>query len=193
MRENDQLDLLIDAALATYSEPPAGLEDRVLHALAAEREAGAAIPHRARLRRRWLPWATALRIAACVLLVLLIQLREPHHETQARIPFSPLPSHDPSRVPAIARADTPAPISHRAKPAVSRTAPELRVAALPKLDVFPTPQPMTPQEKALVASTARASKPQLLALVTAQQNPEGPVTIAAIQIPPLEPIDQGNN
>jgi len=67
------------------------------------------------------------------------------------------------------------------------------VAALPKLDVFPTPQPMTPQEKALVASTARASKPQLLALVTAQQNPEGPVTIAAIQIPPLEPIDQGNN
>jgi hypothetical protein len=193
MRENDQLDLLIDAALATYSEPRAGLEDRVLQALAAERQPGAAMPQSISLRRRWLPWAIALPVAACALLALLIQLREPHREAQARIPSSPLPSHDSSRLTAIAAAKTPAPISHRARPSASRTAPELQVATLPKLDVFPTPQPMTPQEKALFESTTRASKSQLMALVTAQHHPEGPLTIAAIKIPPIEPIDEGNN
>ena len=197
MRENDQLDLLIDAALATYSEPRADLEDRVLQALAAEREPGAAMPQPTPLRRRWLPWAIALPVAACALLALFIQLREPHRTTQARTPSSPLPSHDSSRLTAIAAATTPVTISHGAKPGISRNAlrpsPAPQVAALPKLDVFPTPQPLTSREQALVASTSRAPKAQLLALVTAQHHPEGPVTIAAIQIPPIEPIDRGNN
>lgn len=197
MRENDQLDLLIDAALATYSEPPAGVEDRVLQALANEREASATMPHPAPPRRRWLPWAIALPLAASVLLALLIQLHEPRHPSQARIPSSPLPSHDPSRTTVIAAAKTPRPSSHRASQGLprdtSRPAPNSRVAALPKLDVFPTPQPLTPQEQALVSSTSRAPKTQLLALVAAQQHPDAPVTIAAIQIPPIEPIDLGNN
>ncbi|HEX8812227.1 MAG TPA: hypothetical protein VF742_09575, partial [Terracidiphilus sp.] len=66
-RDNqDHLDLLIDSALSTYAEPRAGLEARVLKHLAAQPA-----------RRRWLPFAIALPIAAACAILLVIHFSRP--------------------------------------------------------------------------------------------------------------------
>jgi hypothetical protein len=64
-------------------------------------------------------------------------------------------------------------------------------APLPKLDVFPTPQPLSPEEQALVNFAARASKSEREALIAAQQQDDAPLRIAAIEIQPLEPPASG--
>jgi hypothetical protein len=63
-------------------------------------------------------------------------------------------------------------------------------APAPKLDVFPTPQPLTPEEHTLVAIAAQAPAPLRKALVEAQLQPGEPLRIAAISIPPIKPPDQ---
>ena len=68
-----------------------------------------------------------------------------------------------------------------------------KAAPLPKLDVFPTPQPLTAEERALVAFAANAPKPELKAVVDAQPQADAPLSIAAIEIQPLDSPDQGGN
>lgn len=58
----------------------------------------------------------------------------------------------------------------------------------PKLDVFPTPQPLTSQERALVSVTTEAPVPVRKALADAQTQDNFPIHIAAIHIPPVEPL-----
>jgi hypothetical protein len=67
------------------------------------------------------------------------------------------------------------------------------VKTLPKLDVFPSPQPLSPEEKALVSFAARAPEPVRQALIDAQTQADAPLNIAAIEIQPLDPPDQGGN
>jgi hypothetical protein len=64
---------------------------------------------------------------------------------------------------------------------------------LPKLNVFPTPQPLTPSEKALVTYIAHAPEAERNALVDAQKQMDAPLSIAAIDIQPLEPPEEGGN
>src|SRR5215472_7488723 len=69
MPDKDDLDLLLDSALATYGGPgpETGLEQRVLSSLAAARAAEQ--ERRARAwPRRWLAWAIAVPVAASLLL-----------------------------------------------------------------------------------------------------------------------------
>ncbi len=204
MRNHDELDLLIDAALATYADPGPGSElaRRVLDRMAEE-------PAHAP-RRRWLPWVFALPAAACLLLVFFVHPRQRIVEPQS------------------GHADQ---VAHLQKPGVliSRTAPHLappRVMAqraitaafnppsaalagnskaLPKLDVFPTPEPLSPQERALAVLAARTPQPELRALAQSQQQDvpltvsaiplmqEVPLTIASIHVMPLESPDKGEN
>lgn len=65
-----------------------------------------------------------------------------------------------------------------------------RAAALPlpKLDVFPAPQPLTAQERALVSVTREAPVPVRKALADVQDQDSVPIHIAAIHIPPVEPL-----
>ena len=86
MREKDDLDLLIDSALATYADPgpDSGLEDRVLVTLAAVRTNTSRV--RTHWRRRWLPWAVAIPIAAGLLFLWLSPARH-----------KPLPASDPQQ------------------------------------------------------------------------------------------------
>ena len=83
MREKDDLDLLLDSALATYADPgpESGLEDRVLATLSAARSSG----ERRRLfgspRRRWLPWAIAVPVVTCLLALWLSIGRTVHAPT----------------------------------------------------------------------------------------------------------------
>jgi hypothetical protein len=193
MREKDDLDLLIDSALSTYADPgpESGLEDRLLVGLSAVRTETPQVP--ARWRRRWLPWAVALPIAAGLLFLWLSPARE-----------KPLPASEPQQ----AREGAPREIAPHAnastevrpqvphRHAVHTTQPTSPVqtaqaAPLPKLDVFPTPQPLTAEERALVLVVTQTPLPAREALVEAQRLDAVPVRIAEIQIPPLEPSDQG--
>jgi hypothetical protein len=194
MREKDDLDLLIDSALATYADPgaDAGLEGRVLAALSPVRKEA---PRRALIRSRWLPWAVALPIAAGLLFLWLSTQRQ-----------KPLPVSEPQQaresVPnAIAprvdsRSTSPIKEQHRhtvrikPQPSPAQTA---QAAPLPKLDVFPTPQPMTPEERALTAVVTQTPVPARPAVLDAESLDHQPVHIAEIQIPPLQPPTQGQN
>jgi hypothetical protein len=183
MRENDDLDLLLDSALKTYAESEASprLEQRILARIAAE-------PSSAQ-RSRWLHWAVALPLAACLLLIVLFvsQHREPSqiaHESSA--PSSPV---------SVLRAEpNPAQVHRgRTRPPLRTASPVLvagRNAPLPKLDVFPTPQPLTAEERALVVIATQTPVPLRKALVEAQSQPDAPLHIAEINIPPIKPPDQ---
>jgi hypothetical protein len=72
---------------------------------------------------------------------------------------------------------------------VPQTVPVQR--SLPKLEQFPSPHPLSPQE-ALLEKFARTSAPaEKAAVVAAQQNPTQPLEIAAIRITPLN-LDKEN-
>jgi hypothetical protein len=60
-------------------------------------------------------------------------------------------------------------------------------APLPKLDVFPTPQPLTPEEQVLAVFAAKAPLTERQALLDAQKQADAPLSIAALQIQPLDP------
>ncbi len=191
MRDKDDLDLLLDSALSTYADPgpQSRLEERVLASLAAARTPSLSDAPR---RRHWLPWAVALSMAACLLVLWLETSRtdrkvspQPQQvreiEPAPRIPSNSasaglIPNRNPKR-----RAQATRPSD--AIEAANRT-------PLPKLDVFPTPHPLTPEERGLATVATEAPMSMRKALLEAQTQDDAPVRIAAIHIPPLEPSDQ---
>ncbi|HEY1897211.1 MAG TPA: hypothetical protein VGG62_13100 [Terracidiphilus sp.] len=193
MREKDDLDLLIDSALATYADPgpDSGLEDRVLVTLAAVRTATPRLPGGG--RRGWLPWAVAIPIAAGLLFLWLSPRRD------QPVPASkPQEAHVSART-AIAPHAEPSSevrpgITHRHAVRATQPAAPVQTAQadpLPKLDVFPTPRPLTAEERALVVAVTQTPLPAQEALIEAESLEHQPVRIAEIQIPPLEPPVQG--
>ncbi|MDE3150299.1 MAG: hypothetical protein KGL37_12590 [Acidobacteriota bacterium] len=202
MREkNDDLDLLpdvlIDAALATYADPgpDSGLDRRVMARISEARIAAEPAP-----RRRWLPWAIALPAAACLLLFLLVlsgpkQLHPPSSNPEQANQSQEAPIAVARTAPSTAPQALPA---HGTKapghgPRSRATALAAKPAPLPKLDVFPTPRPLTPEEQALVEFAAHATKAERESFFAAQQQADEPLQIVAIQIPPLEPPAPGTN
>lgn len=192
MRDNDDLDLLLDSALSSYADPgpEASLEARVLARVTAQ---AAPAP-----RRRWLPWAIALPVAAGLLFLVF-----------SRVQLDHLPSRNvkgvvrPQEAPLVAaHSETPSSLhftpGHRATrplPAVqsNRDGHAAKFAPPPKLDVFPTPQPLTPEEQALALFAAHAPEPERKSLIEAQEQADAPLGIAAIHIQPLESPAQGAN
>ncbi len=183
----DLLDPILDAALAKYAavEPRAGLEDRVLSHLQAERER---IPVRA-----WWRWGLAGALAAIVIVAIALAWRVDRSEhlpianhssatEQIRRPANP-PAVATSK-PLVENTPTRASRSRRAI-AVRRAAPGVQAVAQanPKLDVFPSPQPLSEEELALaqyvrnfptdakqVAQAQEASERELLAKMQALAN-----------------------
>jgi len=192
VRNSDELDLLLESALTTYADPgpDSGLEQRILTRVSA----GAAT----RPRRHWLLWAIALPAAACLLPLFL---STPKH----RYPPSghAAPAHPAQVAPLVAAHTGAQPAYHLeapqrlAKPARQTQAQPITLAAkpapYPKLDVFPTPRPLTHAEQALAVFAVRAPEPERESLVKAQEQLEEPLHIAAIHIPLLELPDEGNN
>jgi hypothetical protein len=179
--QENNLDRLIDAALATYADPgPAsGLEARLMARIDAEREH----QHRG---FRWLWACGALAAAACTVLLI-----------------APWRSASPHAAPRItARSERPeadAPsgtsVSQPGKPATA----QLHKAGLhttahnapPKLGVFPIPTPLTGEEQALVHFATRNSEAQVKSLMAVEQPVDAPIDIAAISIPPIKPPSEG--
>jgi hypothetical protein len=188
MPEKDQLDLLIDSAIATYAEPPGGLERGVLNALGEERLLPPLKSNRSTFPIRWIPWAIPL--AACVILALFIHNHVGPPTATARNPAPSQPQlYQPVEPSGFARKPTHVVVARSSKPRAQNLA-STQGDQRPKLDVFPAPQPLTPQEQALVAFVDQAPEIERKAVAQAHQQIEPPISIATIDIPPLGPPDK---
>jgi hypothetical protein len=146
--QGEEMDRLLDAALKEYAavEPRAGLEDRVL---AQVRSGLTSAPGRS-----WWHWGIAAAALTALALIIAMVWR-PRPEPQPK-----LAQHPSLSVPEKVENS---PESHggqssvqrvaikRAKSRSGRTAVAQVAEAAPKLDQFPSPQPLTPQEKRLAA------------------------------------------
>jgi len=156
---HDELDNVIDHVLATYSnaEPLAGLEQRVLDRVR--------IAQGAR-RRRW-RWALMFAVPAVAATLLVI--------------FAPKPKSQPVPLAVVATPPAPVRLPAAVPPAPRRIARPRRPAIAPELakrQFFPTPSPLTEEERLLV-QLARFSPELLLA------RPVDEIEIKPIQIAPL--------
>jgi len=196
MREDDQFDRVLDAALATYGEPEdeSALAGRVLARIA---EARIVDRLAARPNRRWLPWAIALPVAASLLLLFFATQKSalaPAGTTKLSHAPQAMPSITARNIPAAPRSE--AAVRIKSPRATEQTArPEFAVdsTALPKLNVFPTPRPLTPEERALARIAVRTPMPELQALAKASYDDPLTLSLAAVHIPPLELPDKGEN
>ena len=134
-----EFDKLLDEALATYSnqEPRAGLEQRVLHRIQAE---GA--PRRLVFWR----WAAAIPVLASLLLVAVW-----HRHASQIVPSGVEVAR--SIPPPQTQVDRPA-MPPRSPQSVVRRKPTSPPGP-PRRDVFPTPSPLTAEEKALYELVTR--------------------------------------
>lgn len=202
MHDSDEFDRRIDAALAGYGDPLAkhrhaepAIADRLLaeRVLAGVRRSIAAeSPPR---RVRWMPWAWALAAAACVLGIVLFGLRPAHREVnQAR------QNQQQGRTPEVAKA-VAGTIPEAGTPAVRRIVrAQSRIPAqtgiekadrLPKLDVFPAPQPLSSEGEALAFFVRQAPARDVRELLEAQSGSDAPLAIQELEIPPLKPLEEG--
>lgn len=141
-RDGDTLDRMIDAALQRYAstEPRAGLEERILANL-----------HAAEVRtesRTWWIWGFAFAMAAIILVAGTFAWRwsKPAHPSVANRPaieWRPVVPRLPTRDAASAPHKK---VPHRV---AARGAEHELAATNPKLDVFPSPLPLSEQEKIL--------------------------------------------
>ena len=143
------LDRDLDAALAEYSavEPRAGLEERILANLRIERTR---VPD-----RPWWRWSVIAAVAAVVVVALALASRsgKPGHPV---IASHPSPTTQGTKAPATQvvsnggsnQVRPPAPNAPR-RITAHRTDPAVVASAAPKLDQFPSPQPLSEQEKLL--------------------------------------------
>jgi hypothetical protein len=137
-----ELDRMLDASLAKYAsvEPLAGLEERVLAHLRAE-------PVR-RSRYGWLQWGLAGAVA--VIAVVAVLAWRPSRVQHPQIANDP-PTTTQETKPAPHATDEIYAAKHAStrKPRARRAPASTEVAAYPKLDQFPSPQPLTTEEIAL--------------------------------------------
>lgn len=146
--ENDALDLVLDAALREYAaaEPRAGLEQRVLAQLQCER---VRLPNRS-----WWTWSVAGVVAALLAFTLALALRSngPAKTVIQRHPPVPIETVQPSATQvAVGREIRATPVTGlRQKATWHHAHRAIVVADSPKLDQFPSPEPLTSEELALV-------------------------------------------
>lgn len=182
--ERDQLDRALDSALATYADPgpESGLERRILGHIANE---AAPAP-----RPRWLAWAITLAVAAGLLIFAVLAGPRLVHAPSSIPPRTRILQKPPAlgglagnralsegsgkdgskhkgRTESIARASHP---SSDAKMHSRRAVLASKSTPLPKLDVFPTPQPLTRQEQAFALHAARMTLPKRRAIARFQQS-----------------------
>jgi hypothetical protein len=159
-----EADRVLDVALAKYAavEPHAGLEARILANLRAEQTR---TPDRA-----WWHWSLPAAVIAVLVVALSLAWRsgKPTHPVDATVQPSPQRSGTrllSNRGGSQVRGNHVLPHKHEAQTtAVRRSRSEDVAAAAPKLDQFPSPRPLSEQEKMLRSYVA--------------ENPERAVLIA---------------
>ena len=176
-----ELDSRIDAALRNYAEPPEITEPRIALARIMD-QAHAERPAR---HTRWWMWGLVGAVA-CLIAVFAAMWtprvpRLPQTARQiARVPQAPPVVTVPNSpvLPAVAQVQAPA---IRRAPRIRRTAAGREVTPLPKLAVFPTPRPLTPEEQALVAFARHGPPAVQRAVLEDQKHWDDPIIVADLQ------------
>lgn len=160
------VDELLEASLKQYrgEEPRSGLEMRILAGVRAQARAA---------RLRWLGWAVAVCVGILAVIALTLhfaptQLRQPTpsaelspKESGAR--RAPLQAAKPP-APAMVSAQRPLSLGAHRAPLQPPQQQVRRVATRrSRPEQFPTPLPLTEQEKLLLAYLAKTTKPDLVA------------------------------
>ena len=165
----DEFDRVLDAALAKHAavEPRPGLEERVLANLRAQPAHGA--------EHVWWRWGLAALATAAVVVAVAVSWRS------AR-PFHPPIAHQPPAPTQSRPAPAPLAVNHDENPGASRdhgtaqrtiphpARPKTSVAANPRLDQFPSPRPLSEQEKLLARYVA--TDPEHAALIAEARTEE---------------------
>ena len=148
--QSDELDRALDAALAKYAavEPRAGMEGRILANLHAQPSVG---------NHSWWRWTFAAAALALVVFALALAWRSTRgspqiaHEKTATVPRQPQQEQQHTDVGVVARVATARAVRGHAP--VRRRSPVV-VASIPKLEQFPSPQPLSDEERALARYAA---------------------------------------
>lgn len=146
------LDRELDAALATYAaaEPRTGLEERVLANLRTEREQV--------VRRSWWSWAVVGGLAVGVIVVAATLSWRPANNAAKHHP--PTKAHRAAETQVAGNSEMnrtgPTIPKPRKRPSVHLHRTEN--VAQPKLDVFPSPLPLSQQEKMLASYASHYPK-----------------------------------
>ncbi|MGB7131696.1 MAG: hypothetical protein WBD59_12850 [Candidatus Sulfotelmatobacter sp.] len=201
VRDHDPLDRELDAALAKYAavEPRAGIEQRILASLRAEQKQSSVRP--------WWGWPAigGLSVAVVVAaLVLAFEFWNPAPSLTAhQSPTATLSAAGKTIASvgnlrgAASRATELGTVSEQRRPRGAHLhSREDENAGGPKLDVFPSPQPLSEQEKMLVAYVAQHSQQAaLIARARTEELKEDLAIEAAEQntSPDPRPSDQSVN
>jgi hypothetical protein len=150
--ENEPFDRELDSALASYAaiEPRLGLEQRILANLHAEQK------HLVRPWWRWLAIGVLSLVAVVAALLVAWKFTRPSQNFAVHhLPTTTLPVPGTQIASNIKAGDHgPAmPAMQKKKPRTLH--PENENASAPKLDVFPSPEPLSDQEKMLAAYVAQ--------------------------------------
>jgi len=149
-KERDDLDRTLDAALAKYAsvEPREGLEERILANLRSQ-DTRPAEP------TRW-NWRFVAALAAVLMIAAVVVWRwnkptlppvATHPQTPKQAPVAPEVAHGDENNSAPRKSKRHQTVRHQREHEI--------LAAGPKLDVFPTPLPLSEQEKILATYVAR--------------------------------------
>jgi len=157
-----EADRELDAALAKYAavDPRAGLEERVLANLRVEQER---VPNHA-----WWSWSVAVALAAVVVAALIVGWRSGKSSPPVIVnhpsPLAPGANEPRTKVAANGGANQVRPAGQGSKRAatVLRPQPTVVASVIPKLDQFPSPQPLSEQEKILQNYVAQYPEQALL-------------------------------
>ena len=141
-RADDELDRALDEALAKYAavEPRAGLEGRILANLHTQPVVS---------RTAWWTWSLAAALAVSLLVAVALNWRaRPTPPVVAE--HKPVPPQVSPNIGAMVVNRTPA-----TGVRIHRSAKSARPHTNPKLDVFPSPQPLNVQERILANYVAQ--------------------------------------
>ncbi len=189
MHDEDRLDRMLESSLSSYGDPgtDSGLAERILARVRSERMSPVPVAIGPRVRPFWV-----VALAAACLLFVFFGLR-------TWGPQSVHPSRQLQTPPTTSAKVEQATPRHRSS-AIQRPQTHIRPslaaakhASPPKLDQFPQPQALSPEEQALYAFATQVPEKQRQAILEAQKKVDAPLNIAAIHIQPLEITDTGKN
>lgn len=195
-----EVDRRINAALRSYAEPGEIPETRLVLARLMER---AAVSERSGFR--WWSWVAGAACAAVITaLVAGWTIRSSRSPQIAWVPRAPLAaatapggdlaieSHPAARSFVRQQRVAQQKMSEQKKVLEIRLAGGSETERLPKLEVFPTPRPLSTQEQALVAFVKHAPAGVRQAVMEDQQHWDKPIVVAEVTIRPLGADEKHN-
>ena len=175
-RQDQFVDELLEASLKQYhgEEPRLGLEMRILAGVRSRRRAA---------RLRGLGWAVAASAGTLAIIVLTLHFASAPVRQSAPSASLPLPTAKPLAGYDAADARSWGPRLVQGPQGKPRTPkPGVRATRPARPEQFPTPMPLTEQERLLLAYVARAAKPELVA----GTNEKDEAAVGDLEIPEIK-------